>query len=287
MSSIAVPAVRGSSPFRVIPGFNITLGFTLLYLCLIVLIPLSAVFLKTFTLSWSEFWEVVTSDRVMASYRLSFGASLIAAVINVIFGTVVAWVLVRYRFPGKTIVDALVDLPFALPTAVAGIALTALYAPNGWIGRHLEPLGIQVAFTPLGVVVALTFIGLPFVVRTVQPVLEDAERELEEAAASLGANRLQTFLRVVLPTILPALMTGFAMAFARATGEYGSVIFIAGNMPMISEITPLLIVTKLEQYDYAGATAIAVVMLVVSFLLLLMINLLQAWTRRRNQAARK
>ncbi len=223
----------------------------------------------------------------MASYRLSFGASLIAAVINVIFGTVVAWVLVRYRFPGKTIVDALVDLPFALPTAVAGIALTALYAPNGWIGRHLEPLGIQVAFTPLGVVVALTFIGLPFVVRTVQPVLEDAERELEEAAASLGANRLQTFLRVVLPTILPALMTGFAMAFARATGEYGSVIFIAGNMPMISEITPLLIVTKLEQYDYAGATAIAVVMLVVSFLLLLMINLLQAWTRRRNQAARK
>lgn len=287
MSSIAVPAVRGSSPFRVIPGFNITLGFTLLYLCLIVLIPLSAVFLKTFTLSWSEFWEVVTSDRVMASYRLSFGASLIAAVINVIFGTVVAWVLVRYRFPGKTIVDALVDLPFALPTAVAGIALTALYAPNGWIGRHLEPLGIQVAFTPLGVVVALTFIGLPFVVRTVQPVLEDAERELEEAAASLGANRLQTFLRVVLPTILPALMTGFAMAFARATGEYGSVIFIAGNMPMISEITPLLIVTKLEQYDYAGATAIAAVMLVVSFLLLLMINLLQAWTRRRNQAARK
>lgn len=286
MSSIAVPAVRGSSPFRVIPGFNITLGFTLLYLSLIVLIPLSAVFLNTFTLSWSEFWDIVTSDRVMASYRLSFGASLIAAIINVIFGTIVAWVLVRYRFPGKTIVDALVDLPFALPTAVAGIALTALYAPNGWIGRHLEPLGIQVAFTPLGVIVALTFIGLPFVVRTVQPVLEDAERELEEAAASLGASRLQTFLRVVLPTILPALMTGFAMAFARATGEYGSVIFIAGNMPMISEITPLLIVTKLEQYDYAGATAIAVVMLVVSFLLLLMINLLQAWTRRRNQAAR-
>ncbi|PLC51068.1 sulfate ABC transporter permease subunit CysT [Pollutimonas subterranea] len=284
-SAAAIPAMR-SSPFRVIPGFNITLGFTLVYLCLIVLIPLSAVFLKTFTMSWSGFWEAVTSDRVMASYRLSFGASLIAAAINVVFGGIVAWVLVRYRFPGKRLVDALVDLPFALPTAVAGIALTALYAPNGWIGQYLEPLGIKVAFTPLGIVVALTFIGLPFVVRTVQPVLEEAERELEEAAASLGASRWQTFTRVIFPTILPALLTGFAMAFARATGEYGSVIFIAGNMPMISEIAPLLIVTKLEQYDYAGATAIAVVMLSISFLLLLAINLLQAWTRGRSKVTR-
>lgn len=286
MSSAADTLATRSSPFRVLPGFNITLGFTLLYLSLIVLIPLSAVFLKTFTMTWDGFWEAVTSSRVMASYRLSFGASLIAAAINVVFGGIVAWVLVRYRFPGKRLIDSLVDLPFALPTAVAGIALTALYAPNGWIGQYLELLGIKVAFTPLGVVVALTFIGLPFVVRTVQPVLEEAERELEEAAASLGASRLQTFSRVVFPTILPALITGFAMAFARATGEYGSVIFIAGNMPMISEITPLLIVTKLEQYDYAGATAIAVVMLSISFLLLLAINLLQAWTRGRTQGAR-
>src|SRR5690606_25256378 len=263
-----------------------TLGFTLVYLCLIVLIPLSAVFLKTFTMSWDGFWETVMSDRVMASYRLSFGASLIAAAINVVFGGIVAWVLVRYRFPGKRLVDALVDLPFALPTAVAGIALTALYAPNGWIGQHLEPLGIKIAFTPLGIVVALTFIGLPFVVRTVQPVLEEAERELEEAAASLGASRLQTFGRVIFPSVFPALLTGFAMAFARATGEYGSVIFIAGNMPMISEIAPLLIVTKLEQYDYAGATAIAVVMLLISFVLLLAINLLQAWARRHAKVKR-
>lgn len=284
-TTVGIFATR-SSPFRVIPGFNITLGFTLVYLSLIVLIPLSAVFLKTFTMSWSGFWETVTSERVMASYRLSFGASLIAAAINVFFGGIVAWVLVRYRFPGKRLVDALVDLPFALPTAVAGIALTALYAPNGWIGQHLEPLGIKVAFTPLGIVAALTFIGLPFVVRTVQPVLEEAERELEEAAASLGASRWQTFIRVIFPTMLPALLTGFAMAFARATGEYGSVIFIAGNMPMISEITPLLIVTKLEQYDYAGATAIAVVMLSISFLLLLAINLLQAWTRGRSNVTR-
>ncbi|RTZ47981.1 sulfate ABC transporter permease subunit CysT [Candidimonas sp. SYP-B2681] len=283
MSRIA-STLRISRSFRVIPGFNITLGFTLLYLALIVLIPLSAVFLKTFTLTWSGFWEAVTSDRVMASYRLSFGASLIAAAINVVFGSIVAWVLVRYRFPGKRFIDSLVDLPFALPTAVAGIALTALYAPNGWLGQYLEPLGIKVAFTPLGVIVALTFIGLPFVVRTVQPVLEEAERELEEAAASLGAGRFQTFRLVVFPIILPSLLTGFAMAFARATGEYGSVIFIAGNMPMISEITPLLIVTKLEQYDYAGATAIAVVMLSISFILLLAINLLQAWTRRRTFA---
>ncbi len=269
---------------RVMPGFNLSLGFTVFYLGLIVLIPLSAVFLKTFTMTWDAFWATVTSERVVASYKLSFGASLLGATINVVFGGIVAWVLVRYRFPGKKLIDALVDLPFALPTAVAGIALTALYSSNGWLGRYLEPLGIKVAFTPLGVIVALTFIGLPFVVRTVQPVLEDVERELEEAAASLGATRLQTFLRVVLPTILPALLTGFALAFARATGEYGSVIFIAGNMPMVSEITPLFIVTKLEQYDYAGATAIAVVMLLASFTLLLTINLLQAWVRNRGRA---
>ncbi len=273
------------SPFRVMPGFRLSLGFTLFYLSLIVLIPLSAVFLKTFTMSWDGFVAAVTSDRVMASYRLTFGAALIAATMNVVFGGIVAWVLVRYKFPGKRIIDALVDLPFALPTAVAGIALTALYSSHGWLGRYLEPLGIKVAFTPLGVVVALTFIGLPFVVRTVQPVLEDAERELEEAAASLGASRLQTFARVVFPAILPALLTGFALAFARATGEYGSVIFIAGNMPMVSEITPLFIITKLEQFDYAGATAIAVVMLTVSFLLLLTINVLQAWSRNRGRGA--
>lgn len=271
---------RGS-PGRVIPGFGLSLGFTIFYLALIVLIPLSAVFLKTFTMSWDAFWSAVTNERVMASYRLSFGASLIAAFINVIFGGIVAWVLVRYSFPGKRIVDALVDLPFALPTAVAGITLTALYSHNGWIGQYFAKWGIKIAFTPLGVVVALTFIGLPFVVRTVQPVLEEAERELEEAAASLGATPLQTFIRVVLPTIVPALLTGFALAFARATGEFGSVIFIAGNIPMVSEITPLFIITKLEQYDYTGATAIAVVMLIASFIMLLTINLLQAWTRKR------
>jgi len=268
-------------PTRVLPGFGLTLGFTIFYLALIVLIPLSAVFLKTFTMTWEAFWNAVTSARVMASYRLTFGASLIGALLNVLFGGIVAWVLVRYQFPGKRFIDALVDLPFALPTAVAGITLTALYSANGWIGQYLEKAGIKVAFTPLGVVVALTFIGLPFVVRTVQPVLEDAERELEEAAASLGATPWQTFWRVILPNLVPALLTGFALAFARATGEYGSVIFIAGNMPMVSEITPLFIITKLEQYDYAGATAIAVVMLVVSFALLLTINLLQAWTRKR------
>ncbi len=268
----------------VLPGFNLALGFTLLYLSLIVLIPLSAAFIKTATMSWPDFWTTVTSPRVLASYRLTFGVSFAAAVVNGIFGLLVAWVLVRYRFPGKQIIDALVDLPFALPTAVAGIALTALYAGNGWIGRWFEPLGIKIAFTPLGVFVALTFIGLPFVVRTVQPVLEDVESELEEAAATLGATRLQTFIRVILPTILPALMTGFALAFARAIGEYGSVIFIAGNMPMISEITPLLIITKLEQYDYAGATALAVVMLVISFVLLLVINGLQWWSWRRGDS---
>ena len=270
-----------NSANRVLPGFGLSLGFTIFYLALLVLIPLSAIFLKTFTMSWDAFVSAVTSPRVMASYRLSFGAALIGAAINVVFGGIVAWVLVRYQFPGKRFVDALVDLPFALPTAVAGITLTALYSSNGWIGKHLEPLGIKVAFTPLGVVIALTFIGLPFVVRTVQPVLEDAERELEEAAASLGASPWQTFARVILPSIVPALLTGFALAFARATGEYGSVIFIAGNMPMVSEITPLFIITKLEQYDYTGATAIAVVMLLVSFLLLLAINLLQAWARKR------
>jgi sulfate transport system permease protein len=268
-----------------LPGFNLALGFTLLYLSLIVLIPLSAAFIRTTELSWQEFWFAVTTPRVMASYRLTFGASFAAALVNAVFGLLVAWVLVRYRFPGKKLIDALVDLPFALPTAVAGIALTALYAGNGWIGQYLEPLGIKVAFTPIGVFVALTFIGLPFVVRTVQPVLEDIESELEEAAAMLGANRLQTFSRIIFPTIFPALMTGFALAFARAIGEYGSVIFIAGNMPMVSEITPLLIITKLEQYDYAGATALAVVMLVISFILLLVINLLQWWGRRRSALA--
>ncbi|MGE0384054.1 MAG: sulfate ABC transporter permease subunit CysT [Gammaproteobacteria bacterium] len=266
----------------VLPGFPLALGYTLMYLTLIVLIPLAAVFLRTAALTWGEFWAVVTAPRVLASYRLSFGASAIGATINAVFGLLVAWVLVRYSFPGKRILDALVDLPFALPTAVAGIALTTLYAPNGWIGRFLEPLGIKVAYTPIGVTIALTFIGLPFVVRTLQPVLQDLEAELEEAAASLGASRLQTFLRVLLPPLYPALLTGFALAFARALGEYGSVIFIAGNIPMVSEITPLLIITKLEQYDYAGATALAVAMLVVSFVLLLTINLLQWWARARH-----
>ncbi len=269
----------------VIPGFGLTLGFTVLYLSLIVLIPLSATFLKAAQLGWEGIWQAVSSPRVLASYRLTFGASAFAATVNLVFGLLVAWVLVRYRFPGRRLVDALVDLPFALPTAVAGIALTALYAPNGWLGSLLAPLGVKVAFTPLGVVVALIFIGLPFVVRTVQPVLEDAEAELEEAAASLGAGRLTTFRRVILPTIWPALLTGFTLAFARALGEYGSVIFIAGNLPFVSEITPLLIITKLEQYDYAGATAIAASMLTLSFLLLLPINLLQAWSRRRTGGA--
>ncbi len=268
--------------YSILPGFNLALGFTLLYLSLIVLIPLSAAFIRTAELTWPEFWAIITTPRVLASYRLTFGASFAAALVNAAFGLLVAWVLVRYDFPGKKIVDALVDLPFALPTAVAGISLTALYAGNGWIGQFLEPLGIKVAFTPLGIFVALTFIGLPFVVRTVQPVLEDIEAELEEAAATLGANRWQTFTRVIFPVLFPALITGFALAFARAVGEYGSVIFIAGNMPMISEITPLLIITKLEQYDYAGATALSVVMLIISFVLLLIINLLQWWSRRRS-----
>ena len=262
----------------VLPGFDLALGFTLLYISFVVLIPLSAAFLKTATMTWLAFWDTVSSPRVMASYRLTFGASLAAALVNAFFGLIVAWVLVRYDFPFKRLIDALVDLPFALPTAVAGIALTALYAGNGWIGQHLP---FKVSFTPLGVFVALTFIGLPFVVRTVQPVLEDLHKEVEEAAATLGANRWQTFTKVIFPILTPALLTGFALAFARALGEYGSVIFIAGNMPMISEITPLLIITKLEQYDYQGATAIACVMLVAAFALLLAINGLQAWTRAR------
>lgn len=270
-----------ASARRVIPGFGLTLGFALLYLSLIVLIPLSATFLKTATLGWEKFWILATAPRVLASLRLTFGASLAAATLNLGAGLLVAWVLVRYRFPGRRFLDALVDLPFALPTAVAGIALTALYAKNGWIGSWLDQVGIKVAFTPLGIFVALTFIGLPFVVRTVQPVLEDLEPDFEEAAASLGATRWQSFRRVVLPALWPSLLTGFALAFARAVGEYGSVVFISGNMPMKTEITPLLIVTKLEQYDYAGATAIAVVMLLISFSLLLVINLLQWWSGRR------
>ncbi|MEP6886403.1 MAG: sulfate ABC transporter permease subunit CysT [Gammaproteobacteria bacterium] len=266
----------------VLPGFGLTLGYTMVYLSLLVLIPLSAVFIRSLGLGWGHFYHVVSAPRVVASLRLSFGASLIAALINVIFGLIVAWVLVRYIFPFKRLVDAMVDLPFALPTAVAGIALTALYAPNGWLGRWLLPLGIKVAFTPLGIVVALTFIGLPFVVRTLQPVLEDLDREVEQAAATLGASAVQSFARVVMPALWPALLTGFALAFARAVGEYGSVIFIAGNMPMKSEIAPLLIVTKLEQYDYAGATAVAVVMLVLSFALMLGINALQHWALTRH-----
>jgi sulfate transport system permease protein len=262
----------------VLPGFDLALGLAVTYLSLIVLLPLSAAFLKTFALTWSQFVDAVGTPRVIASYQLTFGASLLAALVNAIFGLIMGWVLVRYPFPGKRIVDALVDLPFALPTAVAGISLTAIYAQNGWIGRWLP---FKVSFTPIGVWVALVFIGLPFVVRTVQPVIEDLNHELEEAAATLGADRWQTFSRIVFPILTPALLTGFAMAFARAIGEYGSVIFIAGNIPMVSEITPLLIITKLEQYDIAGATAIAVVMLATSFFLLLLINLLQAWSRRR------
>jgi sulfate/thiosulfate transport system permease protein len=282
------PSSRGSDkppkpgrPVHVIPGFGLSLGYTLTYLTLVILIPLAAVFMKASTLSFEQFWAVVSAPRVVASYKLSFGASLIAALINAVFGLMLAWVLVRYTFPGKKLVDTLVDLPFALPTAVAGIALTAFYAKNGWLGQYLEPLGIKVTFTPLGILVALIFIGLPFVVRTVQPVLEDLDKEIEEAAASLGARRWQTFLWVILPIVLPALLTGFALAFARAVGEYGSVIFIAGNLPMVSEITPLMIISRLEQYDYAGATAIAVVMLIASFTLLLAINGLQAWTAKR------
>ena len=266
--------------FSALPGFRLTLGITLLYLALIVLIPLSATLLKSASFGVEAFWQAVTSPRVLAAYRVSLLTALVAALINGVFGLLVAWVLVRYRFPGRRVVDALIDLPFALPTAVAGIALSALYAPKGWLGAPLAEWGLKVAYTPLGIVVALTFIGLPFVVRTVQPVLEHLDPAVEEAAATLGASRAQTFRRVVFPALLPALLTGFALAFARGLGEYGSVIFIAGNLPMVSEIVPLLIVVQLEQYDYVAATAIAVAMLGLSFTLLLAINLLQAWTRR-------
>ena len=269
---------------NVIPGFGLTMGYTIVYLSLIALIPLSTIFVKTTGMGWHRFWTVIVSPRVVAAYELSIGASLAGAIINSTFGFMVAWTLVRYRFPAKSIVDSLVDLPFALPTSVAGITLTAIYAENGWIGRLLKPLGMKVAFTPLGVIVALTFIGLPFVVRTVQPVLQDLERELEEAAATLGASRLQTFRRVIAPALMPAVITGCALAFARALGEYGSVVFISGNMPMHTEVLPLLIMAKLEQFDYQGATAIALVMLVVSFAMLFLINLLQRWSAVRHAA---
>ena len=267
---------------RVLPGFGLSLGCTIVYLSLLVLLPLSGLAFKSSSLDWAQFWDIASGERALASYRVTFGASLLAALINALFGLIVAWVLVRYNFPGKRLVDSLVDLPFALPTAVAGITLATLYAGNGWIGRHLEPLGVKVAFTPLGIVVALTFISLPFVVRTLQPVIEDIEPEIEEAAATLGASRLQTFTRVILPGVFPALLTGSTLAFSRAIGEYGSVIFIAGNMPLISEITPLLIIAKLEQYDVVGATALAGVMLVISFALLLTVNALQWWAANRH-----
>jgi sulfate transport system permease protein len=272
------------SPRRILPGYGLSMGVTWLYLGLLVLVPLSGLFLKTSTLTWAQFWETVSAPRALAAYRLTFSASLAAALANAVFGLLVAWVLVRYRFPGKALVDALVDLPFALPTAVAGLTLTSLYSSRGWYGQYLEAAGIQVAFTSIGVTVALTFIGLPFVVRTVQPVLEDIDADVEEAAATLGATPWQTFARVIFPAILPALLSGFTLALARALGEYGSVVFISGNMPMRTEIAPLLIITKLEQYDYAGATAIAVVMLTASFALLLAINLLQRWSHRRLEA---
>jgi sulfate transport system permease protein len=278
MASTATFAFRKPS---VIPGFGLALGFTLTYLSLIVLIPLAALVLKTTSLGWPEFWRLATDPRTVAALKLSFGVSLFAAAINAVFGLIVAWVLVRYDFPGRKLLDAFIDLPFALPTAVAGIALTAIYAPNGWVGSLFKPLGIKIAYTPIGILIALIFIGLPFIVRTVQPVLEDLERDVEEAAATLGAGRFATVTRVVLPTIIPPLLTGFALAFARAVGEYGSVIFIAGNIPFVSEIAPLLIVIKLTEYNYAAATAIASIMLGISFMLLLIINLLQAWTRRR------
>lgn len=265
----------------VIPGFGLTLGFTIAYLTLIILIPLSGVAWRTAELGWDDFWAIATDERTLEALQISFGAALVAAIVNVGFGTVVAWVLVRYRFPGRRIVDAVVDLPFALPTAVAGISLAAIYAPNGWIGQFLAPLGIKAAYTPLGIVIALVFIGLPFVVRTVQPVMEEIDREVEEAAATLGANRFQTIRSVILPGLAPALLTGFALAFARGVGEYGSVIFIAGNIPYVSEIAPLLIVIRLEEFNYAGATAIAAIMLIISFAMLFTINLIQAWSRRR------
>jgi sulfate transport system permease protein len=284
----AVVSSRGSTAPRylfkkpsVIPGFGLALGFALTYLSLIVLIPLAALVLRTTALGWEEFWRIATDPRTLAALRVSFGISLLAAVTNAIFGAVVAWVLVRYNFPGRRVLDAIVDLPFALPTAVAGIALTALYAPNGWIGQLVTPLGLKIAYTPAGIFIALVFIGLPFVVRTVQPVLQDLDRDVEEVAATLGASRRQTAIRVVFPAVLPALLTGLALALARAVGEYGSVIFIAGNIPFVSEIAPLLIVMRLTEYNYPAATAIATIMLAISFLLLLLINLLQAWSRKR------
>jgi sulfate transport system permease protein len=266
---------------RILPGFGLSLGFTIFYISLVLLIPLSLLFLKASSLSWPRFWQAVAAPRVLCSFQLSFFTAFLSGLANAFFGLIVAWVLTRYRFPGRKLMDALVDLPFAMPTAVAGIALTSLYAPNGWLGQYLEPLGIKVAFAPAGIVVALTFIGLPFVVRTIQPVLEDLDREVEEAAASLGANRWQTLHRVILPALAPSWLTGFALAFARALGEYGSVVFISGNMPYKTEIAPLLIVTKLEQFDYAGATAVAAVMLVLSFIILLSINVFQWFNRKR------
>ena len=265
----------------VVPGFGLTLGFSLAYLTLIILIPLSGLIWRSASLGWTDFWAIATDRRTVSALRVSFGTALIAAAVNVVFGTLVAWVLVRYRFPGRRVIDAMVDLPFALPTAVAGIALTSLYAPKGWVGSLLAPLGIKVAYTPLGIVIALIFIGLPFVVRTVQPIIEEIDREVEEAAATLGASRFQTITRVLLPSLAPAIVTGFALAFARGVGEYGSVIFIAGNLPYVSEIAPLLIVIRLEEYHYAAATAIATIMLAISFLMLLVINLIQSWSRKR------
>ena len=283
MARVLAAGLRFRQP-SVIPGFGLTLGLSLTYLGLIVLIPLGAMFLRTATLTWPEFWAIASDPRTVAALRLSFGAASVAALLNLIMGTLVAWVLVRYDFPLKRLLDATVDLPFALPTAVAGIALAAIYAPNGWIGQYLDPLGIKVAYSPIGVVVALTFIGLPFVVRTVQPVIQDLQLDVEEASATLGATRLQTLTRVVLPSLAPAMLTGAAMAFARAVGEYGSVIFIAGNLPYVSEIAPLLIIIRLEEFDYAGATAIGTIMLAAAFAMLLVINLVQSWSRRRMAA---
>lgn len=271
-------ALKKRKKKTIIPGFTLTLGYTMLYLSVIVILPLSTILLSTLSMSWSEFYETITHPRAIASYKLSFGSAFCAGLINAVFGTIIAWVLIRYQFPGKKIIDGIVDLPFALPTAVAGIALTALYSPNGWIGRFFD---FKISYTPLGIIIALTFIGLPFVVRTVQPVLQNLSREVEEASASLGANRFQTFIKVIFPEIFPAMITGFSLAFARALGEYGSVVFIAGNMPLKTEITPLIIMTKLEQYDYVGATAIATVMLVVSFVLLFIINFIQWYTNRK------
>jgi sulfate transport system permease protein len=267
----------------VIPGFGITLGFSMLYICILILLPISMIFIKSSGMGWSAFYDAVFTERVLASLKLSFGASFLAALVNVVFGLLMAWVLVRYRFPGRKLMDGLIDLPFALPTAVAGISLTTLYAETGWIGKLLAPLGIKVSYTPLGVTVALIFISFPFVVRTIQPVLESLDKEAEEAAACLGATRFQTFYKIIIPALLPSIITGFALAFARALGEYGSIVFISGNMPLKTEIVPLLVRTKLEQYDYAGATALAAVMLIISFIIILFINLIQWWASNRDK----